>query len=138
MRKYTKYTKELLEPIVSSSISYAECLRKLGLVVAGGNYKHLQDNINRFGISTSHMLHEAANQGREFKPFDELKRPASIKNRLTKERGYMCESCGITNWKDKPITLELHHIDGNNRNNLRENLELLCPNCHSQTHNWRR
>ena len=36
-----------------------------------------------------------------------------------------------------PITLELDHKDGNNENNARENLEALCPNCHSTTETWR-
>lgn len=38
---------------------------------------------------------------------------------------------------DKPITLEIHHIDGNRKNNSLDNLQILCPNCHSQTSNWR-
>ena len=38
---------------------------------------------------------------------------------------------------DKPIVLELEHIDGNHSNNERENLEAICPNCHSQTDTWR-
>lgn len=37
---------------------------------------------------------------------------------------------------DKPITLQLHHIDGNPTNNSLNNLQLLCPNCHSQTENY--
>ena len=32
--------------------------------------------------------------------------------------------------------LQIHHIDGNYKNNSEENLELLCPNCHSLTHNY--
>lgn len=49
----------------------------------------------------------------------------------------LCECCGLNTWLDKPITLELEHIDGNNRNNVIENLKLLCPNCHSMTSTWR-
>ena len=44
-----------------------------------------------------------------------------------------CWECGITNWNNKDIVLELEHIDGNSGNNTEENLSLLCPNCHSQT-----
>lgn len=33
-----------------------------------------------------------------------------------------CECCGITKWNNKPITLELHHIDGNKHNHKLENL----------------
>lgn len=51
---------------------------------------------------------------------------------------YRCENpeCGITEWNDKPITLQLHHINGDNKDNRLENLQLLCPNCHSQTENY--
>lgn len=44
-----------------------------------------------------------------------------------------CEKCHLTKWNGLKITLELNHIDGNNANHKFENLELLCPNCHSQT-----
>jgi len=47
-----------------------------------------------------------------------------------------CQGCGITNWCNRPITLHLHHIDGNNKNNLLSNLNVLCPNCHSKTNNY--
>jgi len=51
--------------------------------------------------------------------------------------GYKCSECGIDSWNEKPIVLELDHIDGDNRNNLPVNLRLLCPNCHSQTPTFR-
>lgn len=47
---------------------------------------------------------------------------------------YKCVECGTTNmWNDKPLTLQLDHIDGDGNNNLLNNLRWLCPNCHSQT-----
>lgn len=33
----------------------------------------------------------------------------------------------------KDIVLELEHKDGNSQNNSKENVCLICPNCHSQT-----
>jgi predicted HNH restriction endonuclease len=33
--------------------------------------------------------------------------------------------------------LEIHHKDGNNSNNELSNLEIICPNCHSLTENFR-
>lgn len=136
-RKYTKYTKEMLEPVVKSSLSFAECLHKLGIRKTGGNYRNLQRNIEKFQIDTSHMLNQAINFGKEFKLFDEIKKPETIKKRLIKERGYKCEVCLISEWLGEKIILELEHCDGDNRNNLRENLKLLCPNCHSQTKTWK-
>jgi 5-methylcytosine-specific restriction endonuclease McrA len=38
----------------------------------------------------------------------------------------------------QPINLEVHHIDGDRTNNSLENLQLLCPNCHSYTTNFRK
>lgn len=49
----------------------------------------------------------------------------------------MCEDCGNCDWMSKPIPLELEHIDGNNRNNQKDNLKLLCPNCHAFTEFYR-
>lgn len=62
-----------------------------------------------------------------------------LRLKLIKE-GYKekkCEKCGLIHWKGKEISLELHHKDGNTRNNKLENLEILCPNCHAQTDNYR-
>lgn len=59
------------------------------------------------------------------------------KDALIKERGHKCESCRLETWMSEPITLELDHIDGDNKNNVKENLRLLCCNCHSLTPTWR-
>lgn len=61
-----------------------------------------------------------------------------LKERLIKEglKEYKCECCGITEWNNKPIALQLHHINGIHNDNRLSNLQLLCPNCHSQTDNF--
>ena len=49
-----------------------------------------------------------------------------------------CQECGWN--KVHPITgnvpLQIHHIDGDCTNNKEENLQLLCPNCHTLTENY--
>ena len=55
---------------------------------------------------------------------------------LVENREYKCSSCGITEYNNKPITLQVDHIDGDRTNNEFENLRFLCPNCHSQTKTW--
>jgi DNA-directed RNA polymerase subunit RPC12/RpoP len=42
-----------------------------------------------------------------------------------------CEICGVSIWQGVPLPLELHHKDGNHFNNNLDNLQILCPNCHS-------
>lgn len=58
-----------------------------------------------------------------------------IRRYLFEKYGYRCSKC---DWCEiNPVTnlqpLEVNHIDGNHKNNLESNLELLCPNCHSLT-----
>lgn len=59
------------------------------------------------------------------------------KQALILERGHKCEDCGLEHWKSEKIPLELEHIDGDNRNNRKSNLKLLCCNCHALTETWR-
>lgn len=68
--------------------------------------------------------------------FDELSGD-NKRRRVFEEQNFCCAKCGISEWLGKPIVLELEHKDGNNQNNSRDNLEGLCPNCHSQTDTWR-
>lgn len=63
----------------------------------------------------------------------------TIRAYLLKKAGYECEECG---WGEiNPYTgtvpLEIHHKDGDYRNNKEENLQVLCPNCHSLTEHYR-
>ena len=62
-----------------------------------------------------------------------------LKKRMIAEglKPALCEKCQIKTWLGKPLQLELHHRDGNRKNHLLHNLELLCPNCHSQTDTFR-
>jgi hypothetical protein len=77
-------------------------------------------------------------------PFDELLARDTPRNRnhiklrmlaagLKENR---CEECGISRWRRRPLSLALHHVNGNRHDNRLENLVLLCPNCHSQTPNF--
>lgn len=65
---------------------------------------------------------------------DQLKKKlfkSGIKKRI-------CEKCLLVEWNGEPAPLELHHVDGNKRNNRLENLQILCSNCHSQTSTFSR
>ena len=51
---------------------------------------------------------------------------------------YKCEKCGwgVENPYTHKIPLQIHHLDGNSLNNNEDNLQVLCPNCHTLTENF--
>ena len=62
-----------------------------------------------------------------------------VKRYMLERADYSCEICGcndINPYTGKTI-LEIHHKDGNYRNNTVENLQVLCPNCHAKTENYK-
>ena len=58
-----------------------------------------------------------------------------LKKRLIEEgiKEYRCEGCKRTEWEGVPIPLQIHHVNGIHNDNRLENIQLLCPNCHSLT-----
>lgn len=68
--------------------------------------------------------------------FEDLKQDGSRKHRL-QEQPHQCNVCKNMEWCGKKIPLELDHIDGDPENNIRENLRLICPNCHAQTDTYK-
>ena len=69
---------------------------------------------------------------------DYMNKPVGVKSHILKQKlirdgikEQKCEICGLSKWLDQDIPLELHHKDGNHFNNTLDNLQILCPNCHS-------
>jgi DNA-binding CsgD family transcriptional regulator len=65
----------------------------------------------------------------------EITNRSHLKARLLKEglKENRCEACGITEWRGKPLSMQLHHANGDGQDNRIENIVFLCGNCHSQT-----
>ena len=148
----TKYTKEILEPIVKESISIAQVLRALGLREAGGSHSHISRKIKEYELDTSHFLGKRANCGQNHKGgkkkswqetlIKREKGPRQHSHRLRRAliesgRAYKCVACGVgSNWNDQLLILQVDHKNRDWLDDRKENLDFLCPNCHSQTKGW--
>lgn len=147
MKKYD-YSKDTLENLVKESYSYAEVARKLGMHSKGGNYNTLRRNIIKWNIDTKHFVgrgwskrQKLLNSRTPLKFYLDNSKPINpwkLKKKLIAVgiKKNECEICGISEWNHKPIACQLHHKNGNNKDNRLENLQILCPNCHSQTDNY--
>lgn len=147
--KLKKYTKEDLFLAVTSSFSLRDTLKKLGVAPAGGNYQTLKKAIGFFKIDDSHFTGQGYLKGKNHnfntRPICEVLKNGKYENtyrlklRLLREglKEHKCEKCLMSNWLGEKIPLELHHKDGDRKNNQLLNLELLCPNCHAFTDNYR-
>ena len=141
-------SKEQAEEIVKKCYSIADFCRYVGWITKGNNYKIFHKYVKEYNLDISHFTFGK----KQVKNFNLLGKKYSLNEYLksnhirgkvlikkmveegVKER--KCESCGLTEWKGEEIPLELHHIDGNHFNNDLDNLQLLCPNCHSLTDSY--
>lgn len=133
--------KEELEILVKESSSLSEILRKQNKSNSGTALKVLKNKLNSYGIDYHFLDEKSISKKLEL---DEIlvngKNYSSkrLKDRLIKAgiKEDVCEICGISEWMGKKLTLQLHHINGVHNDNRLENLQILCPNCHSLTDNF--
>ena len=137
---------------VAGSLSIRQVLSCIGLVPAGGNYKTVHDQIKRLELDTSHFTGAGWNVGLRYRNIGQAfswdgllvenstyKSTFRLRRRLV-EFGLKepkCEGCDLMEWRGQPIPLELHHTNGVNNDHRLANLQLLCPNCHALTENYR-
>ena len=152
MKKYD-WSKERVEEAVKKSNCWYDCLKELNIPKVGGNWRTLKNKVNEYNIDVSHFnhVHAKTHNGKHkqrkltdrknseiFKHSPKIS-PSNLKNEYIKRilnNVPKCEYCGITNWNNKPLVFQLHHKNGDHKDCNINNLQLLCPNCHSQTENY--
>lgn len=148
-KKWEQYSKEELQDMCSKSHSLTEFGRLMGYANHGiKGIDAAKEVIQKYDLDYSTIVTyenvmngENPNKGKidyskfakDTSPYFSYSTKESIKKNLIQMRGHQCEVCHNTIWNDEPIPLQLHHIDGDRRNNELDNLQLLCPNCHAQT-----
>lgn len=146
MNKYD-WNKEDIESVVKECDSLTDVLKALGVPRRGNNSITLRKKIEEYGIDISHFTYgnkKKRNVAKYIPASEYLNTHKPIQSSLLKYKlifeGYKenkCECCGITEWNGKPLVFQIHHKDGNCNNNNLDNIAILCPNCHSQTSNYR-
>jgi DNA-binding CsgD family transcriptional regulator len=136
------HARRLGEPVDSRCARRYDWAEVQAYYDAGHSVRECQEH---FGFSRQ-TWHAAANRGAVTArphglPLEELlvagvhRSRFNLKIRIVKAglKQKLCEVCGIASWNGRRISLALHHVNGDRHDNRIENLQLLCPNCHSQT-----
>lgn len=148
------FTPAELQFLLDTSNSYSDLLRRLSMNPKGGNPETLKKIIKEYNLDETKLNENRSNLLRQNAHLTHKKtsmtlqdvfdgkysqiRSGKLLDMLVNEnmKEYKCECCGISSWNNKPLRLQLHHKDGNHNNNNLDNLQILCPNCHTQTDNY--
>lgn len=140
MRKL--WTDDILMQQVILSTSFSDLAEKLGIKKSSNS---VRKRIKELNLDTSHWFRKTSKPKTHKFNLEEIlieNSPYTYTSNLKKiliKNGIMlekCYECGITHWNEKPIALQLHHINGKSNDNRVINLTILCPNCHSQTETY--
>lgn len=121
-----RYDWEAVQRAHDAGLSASECCRRFGFTMATWTQAIQRGAIvpRPRELPLDQLFASGVKRGR-----NNLKRRL-IQAGLKENR---CEICGITEWLGKPLSMQLHHRNGDGRDNRLENIQLLCANCHSRT-----
>ena len=147
--KFVHYSIDDLRSAVGNAICWSDVCRSLDVTICTYNNRRMQRLCEEYDISYSHFdVKKAFMRGKREPWSDETlfvencSVPRSNLRKILIRLGHYsgkCEECGIPDeWNGKPLTIEIDHVNGVSTDNRKENLRWLCPNCHSQTHTYRR
>jgi hypothetical protein len=130
-----------LRALTATHPSRAAVLRAVGLPVTQASYRAIAEALSEQDLE----LDGRPRGGIPRRPLEEIlvvesdwTDTATLRERLIeaglKER--RCERCGIAEWQGQPAQLQLDHSNGDRTDNRRENLRILCANCHALTETW--
>lgn len=144
--KIYELTDEQFVDLLKNSTAISEVLFKLGYTVKGNSWGYSQVKQRMTDLNLDFSIFKGKKSiyknivvktvTPEMVLKDNCKHARTVLRRCILKHDllpYKCDICGITEWNNKTLSLELDHINGKNNDNRLENLRFLCPNCHSQT-----
>ena len=133
-------TKKKLEVLIRNNNNLTETLKALELSICKDNFTWIRNKCKEYNISLKEKINWNNLEKEEINELLKNKKWTShigkmlIKYKIKKNE---CEICGQKAYHNgKPLVLQCHHIDGDRSNNTLNNLQILCPNCHTQTDNY--
>ena len=136
---------ETFKMLVKNNSNWTDLFLACGYAGYSGDQKRLVGmRIEELGLDTNHFENDVIPPDKIFVVDSQYTSLKDIKKRLQRDFDwvYECAACknenftkcdGVLMWNKQKIVLQLEHKNGNNTDNRLENLEFLCPNCHSQT-----
>lgn len=137
----------MFKEILETHTKWSSILKEFGYI----DYRYIIDitnKCNQLNISLDHIENDTVSYNKRIKKFD-LKdicienswytNCITLMKRLHKELGWkkQCSICELNEWNNKPIPLEIDHINGNHFDHRLENMRFICPNCHAQTNTYK-
>lgn len=130
-KRFAEYTDDEIKATVAECFNVAHVIRTLKINKVY-HYK-IKEFIENNKLSTAHfkiVYKHTPYNGKQIRSFSSFKKTLLNQGKLINK----CAICKMEPiWNNKPLMLQLDHINGDHSNNNIENLRLLCPNCHTQT-----
>lgn len=137
-----RYTNDDLKKAVSMSKNWREVCEFVGANPISGSQYNFRNRCRKIGIDFSHfkgksferMTQVGYKNAIEYINSGSIVKSHNLKLKLIKDGilSEVCNICSISEWCGKPVVWELDHIDRDHFNNQINNLQILCPNCHSR------